>query len=189
MMRLGKTVSVEEWQVVSRFEALRQILQSEPYIEHLDKPLAYWALPTDRRLPLAFLGRTLHDLLTIPFADLSATPGIGRKKIASFVRLLARAANTDPNELPAEVFNGHANGATPATDGNPSAADAVDPTNITEVTWAQWRASVVRHGLGGEVLGRFAPSLRDMTRVIWNRPLEAYVNCSLAEMRALPHPR
>ena len=109
-MRLVKTVSVEELQVASRFEGLRKLLLSEPYADHLDKPLAYWALPTDRRLPLAFLGRTLRDLLSVPFVDLSATPGIGRKKMGSLVQLLARAANTDPALLPAETVDPQSNG-------------------------------------------------------------------------------
>ena len=95
-MKFTKSASVEELQVVSRFESLRKILLSEQYVDHLKKPLAYWALPTDRRLPLAFLGRTLEDLLRTPFSELSSTPGIGQKKICSFVKLLARAANTDP---------------------------------------------------------------------------------------------
>ena len=104
-MRLGKTMSAEEIQVIGRFEGLRKILLGPAYAEHLDKPLCYWALPTDRRLPLAFLGRTLRDLLGVPFAELAATPGIGRKKIASLVQLLARAANTDPAELPAVILD------------------------------------------------------------------------------------
>ena len=86
-MKLTKTSSVEELQVLSRFESLRKILLSDTYAHHLDKPLAYWALPTDRRLPLALLGRTLRDLLGTPFNELSATPGIGQKKICSFVKL------------------------------------------------------------------------------------------------------
>ena len=88
-MRLDKTVSVEELQVVSRFEGLRKILLAETYADHVDKPLAFWAMPTDRRLPLAFLGRTLRDLLSMPFVELSATPGIGRKKMAA-LRAVAR---------------------------------------------------------------------------------------------------
>ena len=50
-------------------------------------------------------GARCGDLLNTPFAELSATPGIGRKKIASFVQLLARAANTDPAELPADILD------------------------------------------------------------------------------------
>jgi hypothetical protein len=184
-MRLVKTVSVEELQIVSRFESLRKLLLTDSYAELLDKPLAYWALPADRRLPLAFLGRTLRDLLSVPYVELSATPGIGRKKIASFVQLLARAANTDPADLPTEIIqyplgntnNGDAND---VVDG-----DDFDPMNISEVTWAQWRGSVVRHGLSGEKVGRFAPSLRNVTRVIWNTPLGAYTSMPLAEIRSM----
>ena len=103
-MKFTKSASVEELQVIGRFEGLRKILLSEQYADHLKKPLAYWALPTDRRLPLAFLGRTLEDLLQMPFSELSNTPGIGQKKICSFVKLLARAANTDPSELPTDII-------------------------------------------------------------------------------------
>lgn len=184
-MRLGRIVSVEELQMVSRFESLRKMLLSEAYTEHLDKPLAYWALPTDRRLPLAFLGRSLRDLLAVPFDDLSATPGIGRKKIASFVQLLARAANTDPAELPAELLDRQSSGEPTDSASNSADSDVFDPTNITEVTWAQWRASVVRHGLSGEAIGHLATSLQNMTRVIWCTPLGAYTSSTLAEIRAM----
>ena len=184
-MRLVKTVSVEELQVASRFEGLRKLLLSESYADHLDKPLAYWALPTDRRLPLAFLGRALRDLLGTPFVDLSATPGIGRKKMGSLVQLLARAANTDPALLPPETVDLQSNGVPGRAAGDSAANDGFDPTNISEVTWAQWRSSVVRHGLAGELLGRLAPSLQNMTRVIWNTPLGAYTSSTLAEIRAM----
>ncbi len=80
-MKFTKSASVEELQVISRFESLRKILLSQQYADHLKKPLAYWALPADRRLPLALLGRTLEDLLQTPFSELSNTPGIGQKKI------------------------------------------------------------------------------------------------------------
>jgi hypothetical protein len=185
-MRFGKTVSVEELQVVSRFENLRRTLLSDEYSDHLDKPLAYWALPADRRLPLALLGRTLGNILNTPFVDLSATPGIGRKKISSLVLLLARAANTDPAELPIDILS--------IEDGQPRQTDGVDaqlsvngfdPAAVSEVAWSQWRASVVRHGLSGETLGRFAPSLQSMTRVVWNTPLGVYTSSTLAEIRGM----
>jgi len=184
-MKLRKTSSVEELQVTSRFEGLRKILLSPEYAEHLDRPLAYWALPTDRRLPLAFLGRPLGDLLRSSFAELSDTPGIGEKKLCSFVKLLARAANTDPSELPTDgldLSDGH--GAA-AGNGESAGAEDFDPDNVSEVAWGQWRASVARHGLGHETLGRLAPSLQSMTRVIWNTPLSAYTDYALAEIRAL----
>jgi len=182
-MKPGKTSSVEELQVVSRFESLRKILLSNQYADHLEKPLAYWALPTDRRLPLAFLGRTLDELLNTPFSELSATPGIGQKKIRSFVKLLSRAANTDPSELPVDLSVASASGrlSSPA----PGPTNGFDPSTVSEVVWGQWRTTVVERGLGGQTLGRFAPSLKNMTRVIWNTPLENYVHSTLAEIRAM----
>lgn len=180
-MNLGKVSSVEELQVVTRFESLRKILLSEPYANHLDKPLAYWALPTDRRLPLAFLGRPLGELLRTPFAELCRTPGIGQKKIRSFVKLLSRVANTDPAELPSDFAMPSGNG----KNGAGGSTNGFDPATVSEVVWAQWRATVLEHGLAGEALGRFAPSLKNMTRVIWNRPMAAYANLTLAEIRAM----
>ena len=183
-MKFTKSASVEDLQVISRFEGLRKILLSEQYADHLKKPLAYWALPTDRRLPLAFLGRTLEDLLQVPFSELSNTPGIGQKKICSFVKLLARAAHTDPSELPTDTITLPERDSETA-EGDAELPDGFNPSSVSEVVWGQWRASVVKHGLGGEKLGRFAPTLRNMTRVIWNTPLDAYTHYQLSEIRSM----
>ena len=182
-MKSSKTSSVEELQVVSRFETLRKLLLSGQYADHLDKPLAYWALPTDRRLPLALLGRKLEDLLNTPFAELSATPGIGQKKIRSFVRLLSRAANTDPSQLPVDPDLLTDEGKLPSAAA--SSSNGFDPSAVSEVVWAQWRSTVVKRGLGKEALGRFAPSLRNVSRVIWNTPLRRYAHSTLAEIRGM----
>jgi hypothetical protein len=173
---------LEELQTISRFESLRKILLAEGYAEHLEKPLAYWALPTDRRLPLAFLGRKLGELLNTPFSELSATQGIGQKKISSFVTLLGRAANTDPSELPAEF--GVASDAA-SKNGSSGNGNGFNPSTVSEVVWSQWQASVLKHNLEEESLGRFAPTLRNVTRVIWKTPLKAYTDCTVAEMRAM----
>lgn len=174
--------SVEAFQLVGRFEGLRSSLLSGPYAVHLPKPLAYWALPADRRLPLAFLGRTLESLLRCSFDELAATRGIGLKKMGSLVTLLARAADTAASELEATLPR-------LAEPGKPCAeapgSNGFDPAAVSEVVWAQWRVSVIRHGLGREPLGRFAPSLRNLTRVIWNAPLDTYTGMTLAEVRSL----
>jgi len=184
-MKASRTMSIESLRISSRFEGLRRILKSEAYAEHLEKPLAYWALPTDRRLPLAFLGRTLDDLLDMSFVELSETAGIGQKKIQSFVKLLARAANTDPADLPAEVVevpqslvSGVGGTATESEEG-------FDPATVSEVQWGHWRATIVKHGLTDETLGRFAPSLQNMTKVIWNTPMGEYANVSLEDIRTM----
>ena len=184
-MRPSKPASVEELQVIVRFENLGKILHSETYVEHLDKPLAYWALPTDRRLPLAFLSRALRDLLDTPFEELAQTPGIGQKKMGTFVKLLARVANTDPTELPADIDD-FSLGKKTAAAADPHISDnGFDKSTISELQWEQWRSSVMRHGLGHEKLGRFASSLQNLTKVIWNTPLEAYLNHTLADIQGM----
>ncbi len=131
---------------------------------------------------MAFLGRTLKDLLETSFAELAGTPGIGQKKVRSFVKLLSRVANTDPADLPIDLaaIGGNGRGGLPR-----AASNGFDPSTVSEVIWSQWRAAVLEHDLGQEALGRYAPTLKNMTRVIWNRPLESYARMTLAEIRAL----
>ncbi|NQT41111.1 MAG: hypothetical protein HQ581_26705 [Planctomycetes bacterium] len=181
--------SVHDFQIAGRYENLRKVLSDDQYVDHVEKPLAFWALPTDRRLPLALMGQTLKELLATPFTEISETPGIGLKKMHSFVSLLTRAANTDRSELPTDFVKVSGNGKTSSgngtsTNGNGNGS-AFQPTTVSEVVWAQWQATVIRHGLGKETLGRFAPSLRNITRVVWNTPLEAYTERTLAEIREM----
>jgi hypothetical protein len=182
-MRLGKAASVEEARILGQFEELRRILRASPRADLLEKTLAYWVLPTDRRLPLALLGRTLGELLDSSPAELAATPGVGRKKMAALAMLLARAANHDDHVMPDVPPTGD-QPAPSAAQGGSDAPTEFKPLNVSEMTWAAWQAGVRRHGLEREPLGRMAPSLRNMTRVIWNTPLDAYLHSSLAEIRS-----
>mgnify|MGYP005832551533 CR=1 FL=1 len=182
-MQRGKACSVERIQVAAQFEALRQTLLRESYTAHLAKPLAHWVVPGDRHMPLALLGRSLGELLQCSFEALAATPGVGRKKLAALVGLLERAAATDPSELSDET----AVVTTPAWAGAsaPTATNGFVWENVSEIVWAQWRATVVKHRLGSETIGRLAPSLRQVTRVIWRTPLDTYARLTLAEIRRL----
>ena len=179
-MIANKTLSVDELRIVSRFQSLRKALLSVQYASHLEKPLAYWALPADRRLPLAFMGRTLDDLLNTPFSQLSGTPGIGHKKICTFLALLSRAANTNSSELSGDLAGPHTN-SEPLDD---ALSNDLDPAKVSEVVWAKWRDTVINRGFQDEALGRFSPCLKNMSRVIWKRPLGDYAELTLAEIRA-----
>lgn len=95
-MKMMRSSVVLEYKLVASFESIRKKLLSEKFADRLEKPLAYWALPNDRRLPLAFMGRTLKDLLDTPFEELYSTAGIGQKKISSLIDLLVRAAKPHP---------------------------------------------------------------------------------------------
>lgn len=185
-MKMNKVTSVEDYKIVSSFQSLRKTLLDDKFADRLEKPLAYWALPNDRRLPLAFLGRTIKDLLATPFEELSATPGIGQKKISSLVKLLSRATKDHPPAVPfglAELSEASKKAATiekPRRQGS-----GFDPSIVSEALWSEWRQTVVDHGLGHEKLGRLAPTLQALPTVIWHTPLDAYVNHTVAEIRQL----
>ena len=180
---MGKSNSVEDVGLVSSYEAIRETLLHERFVDRMSKPLGYWVLPSDRRLPLAFLNRTLGDLLATPLAELSATPGIGRKKINSLVKLLGRATQDQPPALP---LAGTDPMAQPTGDVAPtSGMPAFDPTVVSEALWSEWRDVVRRWGVGEEKLGRLAPSLQHLPTVIWHKPLSQYLDHTVAEIRRL----
>jgi hypothetical protein len=129
------------------------------------------------------LGRTLGDLLSTPFEELSATPGIGQKKIYSLVRLLHRATNQEPPSVPMTIEQ-------PIAVAAPSPAEATtvedtnfDPTIVSEALWEQWRETVREHNLGYIKLGALAPTLQSIPTVIWHKPLSQYLDYTVAEIR------
>ena len=182
--QMTKVSSAEEYKLVSGFQTLRKSLLQTSNPDLLERPLAYWALPNDRRLPLAFLGRTLQDLLHTPFEELISTPGIGQKKISTLMKLLGRAMRDRPNSTPddpgaekPEKKSGRQRA--------PRDETAFDPTIVSEALWEQWRDTVRRQEIGYEKLGRLAPTLQSLPTVIWHTPLEAYLNYTVAEIRQL----
>lgn len=179
-MKISRTSAVADFRLNSRFEALRKKLLADRNSARLEKPLAYWALPRDRRLPLAFLDRPLGELLNTPFDDLYRTPGVGHKKIESLVRLLSRAArDREPMDetKPVEVNGDHV-----AVD---EVGDEFDPASVSESIWSRWQIAVRRNGLGPLPLGRFAPSLQRLPRVLWSVELETYLDRTLQDIRQL----
>jgi hypothetical protein len=184
-MKSHKVTSAEDYKIVSSFQSLRKTLLEDKFADRLEKPLAYWAMPNDRRLPLAFLGRTIKDLLDTPFEELSATPGIGQKKISSLVKLLSRATKDHP---PAVPF-----GMNELADAKRAAEKAAikkpkvnfDPAIVSEALWTQWLETARKHGVGRELLGHLAPTLQSLPTVIWQTPLEFYMQYSVSEIRQL----
>src|SRR3954466_10204005 len=149
-MKTNKVTSVEDYKIVSSFQSLRKQLLDDKFADRLEKPLAYWALPNDRRLPLAFLGRTIKDLLATPFEELSATPGIGQKKISSLVKLLSRATKDHPPAVPfglTELNDGTRRPASPIEKPRRQPT-TFDPSIVSEALWAQWQTTVIEQGIG-----------------------------------------
>jgi hypothetical protein len=178
---MAKASSAADVKLASNYDSLRATLLSEEYADRLDRPLAFWALPSDRRLPTAFLGRTLRELLGESFEELAVTAGIGRKKLEMLLKLLMRATKEDAFDAKLEDLPG-AN-ELPA-DGRDESGK-FDPLRVSEMVWIRWRDTVRRHGVGGEKLGRLTPSLQSLPSVVWNTPLSFYLDLGLNEMREL----
>lgn len=186
-MKLMKSAVIIDYKLVASFDGVKQKLLRPKYADRLDKPLAYWVVATDRRLPLAFMGTTLRELLDTRLEDLYATPGIGQKKIGTLINLLARASQPHPPGAIAPLADEADEKIVPSGKGgkrNNKGTD-VDPAIVSEALWVQWRASVKEHGLENETLGRYVSSLQQLPRVIWNAPLEGYLELSLSEIRSL----
>lgn len=160
-----------DYSVRAQFDDLCRRLQELPQAERLDKPIGYWALAGDRRLPYALLERRVREIIQTPFAELSRTPGIGKKKMASLVMLLSRvlADNAAPAIEVAEKPS-------PIT-------DTFSWEMVAESHWELWRQTVRAHHLSALPLGRFAMSLQSIPSVIWNSPLATYLDTSLSEMQ------
>jgi hypothetical protein len=173
-----KAISNDRYRLVGTYERLRKSLLERPDDGRLDKALSYWVLPTDRRLPIAFLDRPMRELLGQPLDDLMATPGVGHKKILGFFDLLKRAAKATAPDAPFGLGD---------TQKRPKVAPTTgfDAAIVSESLWTQWCETVQRYGMGPEKLGRLAPSLQALPTVIWHSRLEEYSDRSLAEIRSL----
>jgi hypothetical protein len=175
----GKKSSVEHLWAATQYEEIRKALLEDGDTEYLDKPLAHWVLPADRRLPLVFLGRSLGELLEAGFDELAATPGVGQKKIRSFLNLLSRVAE-------AVLADANGDGRVPILEDRstePTSSSKFDPDHVSEAVWNEWQESVRRCELGHEPLGRVAPTLKNVTRAIWSTPLKEYLGVPLADLR------
>lgn len=175
-----KAISNDRYRLVGTYERLRKSLLSQPDDGRLDKALSYWVLPSDRRLPIAFLDRALRDLLAQPLDQLMSTPGVGQKKVLGFFDLLKRASKAASPDAP---FGMGSADVKPSKNASPTAG--FDASIVSEALWTNWCDTVHRFGLGPEKLGRIAPSLQALPTVIWHTRLEDYADRSLAEIRRL----
>ncbi len=176
-----KAISNDRYRLVGTYERLRKGLLEHADQDRLDKALSYWVLPTDRRLPIAFLDRPLRDLLARPLDELMSTPGVGHKKILGFFDLLKRATKTATSELPFGLSGGESS----KRAAKPAEPCSFDASIVSELLWSSWCETVMRYGMGAEKLGRLAPSLQALPTVIWHSRLEEYADRSLAEIRSL----
>lgn len=169
---------VTHYQLELRFEQLRTRLAEPSQADGLERPLAFFAAPNDRHLPLALINRTVRELIGASLADLRSVPGIGPKKLNSLMDLLERAVP------PPSADDAPPAAAAPVTATVKSApVDGEQPGRVSEANWEQWRAAIRRHHLGRETLGRFAPTLKRLPRSLWTARLDGYLDLTLNALR------
>lgn len=175
--------------LVSRFQLVCETLKQDRFADRLSKPLAFWVLPNDRRLPLALLNRTIDQLIHSTFDELAATPGIGRKKISSLVNLLVRATSDEPPSVPFGDGGGSSEEVSllppPVRIGPGARTETFDAYLVSEALWSQWTDVVRQSTLGNESIGRVADSLRGIPTVIWTKTLGEYEDLTLSQIRGL----
>ena len=143
---MAKSSSAADVKLATNYQTLRTTLLSEQFAPRLGRPLAFWALPSDRRLPTAFLGRTLRDLLSQPFEQLAATAGIGHKKLETFIKLLVRATKEDALDMSLENL--------PGADEAPADGREVDDLCCSVLTHESGTAELARERIEDRRLGR-----------------------------------
>jgi hypothetical protein len=184
-MNRTKPKPVVDYNLTTSFDDVRRKLSDPKLADRLEKPLAYWVVATDRRLPFPFLDRTLGELINTSLTDLLNTAGIGVRKVQTLIMLLQRAALPHPPGGMAPPAEG-ASGEIPLTASTGRGASGeIDAAIVSEALWVRWRETVREHHLESETLGRLASTLRDMPRVIWRRPLSSYTQLTLEEIRHL----
>lgn len=180
-MQSKKPLSFEDTKLVGDFDALCRELKQPEFADRIEKPLAYWVLLSDRRLPQAFLGRSLRELISVSFDELLATPGVGHKKLVSLLMLLTRATQSAPPELD----NGHSEAIPRVEEVEDGQIGEFNPAVVSEVLWERWCETVRRQNLGTQELGHLAPTLRSLPTAIWHTPLSEYMNRTLDEISHL----
>lgn len=179
MNRTSRSV-VTDFQLAQRFENVRKQLLEAGCQDPLEKALTFYAVPSDRHLPLALIQRPIRQLLATPLDDLHAVPGIGPRKLGSMIDLLQRAADA--------ASSGAARSSESDVQAESCAAplqSAAGAEEASEAVWEQWRATIRRHQFGHETLGRFAASLRQLPRTLWTKRLETYLELTLADLNEL----
>lgn len=175
-----RPVTTDAYRHYGAYERLRNILLADSKHDRMERTLAYWVLPADRRLPVAFLDWKLSDILACSLDELMETPGVGQKKIGGLLTLLKRAIRSSTED--GDFGFVHAG---QQRQEKRNKRIGFDPALVSEELWSHWRDTVLRCGIGHYPLGRLAPTLQALPTVVWDTPLDRYVQLTLEEIRTL----
>ena len=175
-----RPVTTDAYRHFGAYERLRNTLLTDPKHERMDRTLAYWVQPADRRLPVTFLDWKLGDILACSLDELMETPGVGQKKIGGLLTLLKRAIRS-----PSEDGDFGLVSAGQKRRQKRTKRAGFDPALVSEELWSHWRDTVQRCDISEYPLGRLAPTLQALPTVVWDTPLKRYIDLTLEDIRSL----
>ena len=184
-MSVSKKIPLGEHRLGAQYLELCETLRSPAYKRHLGKRLGFWVNPSDKRLPIALLGRPVGEILEMSLEELLRFPSIGEKKFSALISLLLRIVNTPETKLPSldEIA---VNVSDTAKTAESEESDHELRWNlVSEFEWSDWQRVVREQGLEQEKIGRLCNSLNDIPRVLWGKTLGTYCRVSLEELRAM----
>lgn len=182
--------------IQERFDLATRLLETHQHHRLLDRPVWHWLQADHLHVPVAWLDRTVRELLEFRLGEIASTPGIGAKKLEKLVLAVDRARNAIERDVPAGLC--HTDRSTGDKDNESMtfpyrvARDAyflgVEHTPLGDLDERDWRcvAQLVRHhGIEDLMLGRFAPSLRQLDRALWDARIANFTRRPLSELQRL----
>ena len=180
-----------------RFGAASRLLATHEHDPMLDWPLRRWRRIGDWNLPTWMLNQNLRTILQTPFSKIAQIRWIGPVRLEQLVVLLDRARsalNTDRADGFGKVHEGTLSEQSDTVNDEPGflsqAAREVYFLGVANTPWWElndrdWSSIVqlVRyHDLERFPLGRFASSLRDLHRSLWQERISNFSHRSFSQL-------
>lgn len=182
--------------IQKRFYLATRLLDTHQHHRLLDVPLWHWLQSDHLYVPVAWLDRTLREVLQLRLVEIASTQGIGDKKLEKLVLAVDRARIAITQDVSAGLGDTNRSTGDHASESMEFpyrvACDAhfvgAKHARLRDLDERGWRcvAQVIRHhGLEDFMLGRFAPSLRELDRALWDAKIATFTRRPLSELERL----
>jgi len=182
--------------IQKRFDLATRLLDTHQHHRLLDMPLWHWLQLDHLHIPVAWLDRTLREVLRLRLVEIASTRGIGAKKLEKLVLAVDRARIAIAQDDSAGL--GDTNRSTGdhasesiefpyrvACDAHFLGAKHACLRGLDERGWRCVAQIVRHHGLEDFMLGRFAPSLCELDRALWDVKIATFTRRPLSELERL----
>ncbi len=161
-----------------RFEAVWTRLSAVTDEKLLGRRFSSLIMPRDRHLPRSLFDLTLRDIIGMNFLELMALPSLGAGRLGHALIVLERVLQ-EPPPFPEPV---QAVRESPGLSSDP-VWSGLDFEDFPPALWSAWGEAIRAHRLEHDPLGRYAPSLRELSSAQWSVPVGFYLGMGLGDLR------